>query len=298
MVTVGTFDGIHRGHQKIIAEVLEQSKRLGVNSALLTFEPHPKLVVQQQGRSHIYLLTSIKEKIKLLESLGLDALFVSKFTKTLATTQAEDFVRETLVQKLKVKSIIIGHDHAFGKNRQGNEALLRRLGKELGFQVQTVGPIRNNGDIISSTSIRSLLMAGDIETANKYLGREYSINGKVVKGREQGRQLGYPTANIQPDEPDKLIPKVGIYATTAEINGRVLNSVTYVGVRPTFEQEEKVVEVHLHNFDDMIYGEEIAVYFKKYLRDDKKFANKEELASAIRQDKLNAITHFDNGGNS
>jgi len=296
VVTVGTFDGIHQGHKKIIAKVLEQSETLGVYSTLVTFEPHPKLVVQQQGRSHIYLLTSLNEKIKLLESLGLDALFIAKFTKAFAETPAEDFVREILVRKLNVKSIIIGHDHAFGKDRQGNEQLLRRLGKELGFQVHTVEPIRYDGGIISSTSIRRLLMAGDIKTANNYLGREYSISGAVVKGRGQGRKLGYPTANIQPDAPEKLIPKVGIYATTAEINGKILKSVTYVGARPTFEEQEKVIEVHLHDFNDMIYGDDITVTFNKFLRDDKKFAGKDELANAIKQDKLNAITFFDNGG--
>ncbi len=296
VVTVGTFDGVHKGHQKIIEKVLEQSRLLGVNSVLVTFEPHPKLVVQEQGRSQIYLLTTIKEKITVLDAAGLDCLVVSEFTKTFAKTPAEEFVRDTLVGKLKMKSIIIGHDHAFGRDRQGNLQLLQRLGAELDFQVHTVMPIKSNSGIISSTRIRHLLADGNIEMANTYLGRPYSVCGKVVKGKERGRQLGYPTANVLPDEPSKLVPKVGIYATTVSVGDQIYTSVTYIGKRPTFRGEGKVIEVHVHDFDKEIYEQEITVYFHTFLLEDRRFNSKTELVKAIKKDKNNAIKYFDNGG--
>ncbi len=295
-ITVGTFDGIHQGHQIIINKVKEQAALLGVQSLLFTFEPHPKTVIVREGAPDIGLLTTIDEKIEVLEKTGLDSLYVSLFDKTFAATPAEDFVRDTLVKKLNMKSIIIGHDHAFGRNRQGNDELLQQLGEELGFQVHTVEQISNENERISSTRIRHALQHGKADEAARMLGRSYSLSGTVIHGQQQGRDLGFPTANLRPDSPFKLIPKVGIYATRVRIDRKIHNSVTYIGVRPTFDGTHKVVEVHVMDFDANIYGQNITVYFEKFLRDDRKFSSTNELVTNIQNDKNNAIFYFANGG--
>lgn len=296
-LTVGTFDGIHHGHQIIINKVKEQAAKLGVHSLLFTFEPHPKTVIVKKGVPDIRLLTTIDEKIEVLETTGLDSLYVSLFDKTFAAMSAEEFVRETLVKRLNMKSIIVGHDHAFGRNRQGNDELLERLGGELGFQVHTIEQISNeNENRISSTRIRHALQEGHADEAARMLGRSYSLSGTVIHGLQQGRNLGFPTANLRPTSSFKLIPKVGIYATKVRIGTKIHNSVTYIGVRPTFDGTAKVVEVHVMDFDDNIYGQNITVYFEKFLRDDRRFPSKDELVENIRNDKNNAITYFANGG--
>lgn len=295
-ITVGTFDGIHQGHQIIINKVKEQAALLGVQSLLFTFEPHPKTVIVREGAPEIRLLTTIDEKIEALEKTGLDSLYVSLFDKTFAATTAEDFVRDTLVKKLNMKSIIIGHDHAFGRNRQGNDELLQQLGEELGFQVHTVEQISNHNERISSTRIRHALQDGKADEAARMLGRSYSLSGTVIHGQKQGRELGFPTANLRPDSPFKLIPKVGIYATRVRIDKTIHNSVTYIGVRPTFDGTHQVVEVHVMDFNANIYGQNITVYFEKFLRDDRKFNTTDELVKHIQHDKNNAVHFFANGG--
>ena len=284
------------GHQKIIDNVKEQARRLGIESVLFTFEPHPKTVIQKSRFANIELLTTIDEKIEVLEQTGLGSLVISEFTKSFAAISAEEFVREMLVEKLKMKSIIVGHDHAFGRDREGSDELLFKLGQELGFQVQIVEQISNENDRISSTAIRQALRQGHVELAKRMLGRPYSLSGAVVHGEKQGKKLGFPTANIQPDSKYKLIPKPGIYATTVRIRGDVHESVTYIGVKPTFDGAHKVVEVHVHDFDDSLYDETITVYFFKFLREDRKFNSTDELAEMIKKDKYNATTFFANGG--
>jgi riboflavin kinase/FMN adenylyltransferase len=296
VLTVGTFDGIHMGHQKIIDSVKEQAQRLGIESVLFTFEPHPKTVIQKSGLPNIELLTTIDEKIEVLEQTGLDSLVISEFTKSFAAISAEQFVREMLVKKLKMKSIIVGHDHAFGRNREGSDELLSRLGQELDFQVQVVEQIANEKDRISSTGIRQALREGHVELAKSMLGRPYSLSGTVVHGEKQGKNLGFPTANIRPDSGYKLIPKPGIYATTVRIRDNVHESVTYIGVKPTFSGAHKVVEVHVHDFDASLYDETITVYFFRFLREDRKFNSTDELVEMIKKDKYNATTFFANGG--
>ena len=295
-LTVGTFDGIHKGHRTIIDKLNEQAQLLGLQSLLFTFEPHPKIVMQKSGVPELKLLTTIDEKIAVLGTTGLDSLVVSSFTRSFAATSAEDFVRDTLVKKLKMKCVILGHDHAFGRNRQGNDELLKKLGRELGFQVQTVEPISNSGEHISSTRIRHALQDGRVGAAAFMLDRPYEVTGTVVEGQKQGRELGFPTANLRPDSEHKLIPKVGIYATTVRIDGQVFESVTYIGSRPTFAGRQSVVEVHVHDFENDLYGKSLTVYFYKFLREDRKFQSTGELVETIKNDKKNAITYFANGG--
>ncbi|MBN1481558.1 bifunctional riboflavin kinase/FAD synthetase [candidate division KSB1 bacterium] len=295
-LTVGTFDGIHKGHQQIINRVREQARALGIQSMLVTFEPHPKIVVQKSGIPETQLLTTIDEKIGILEQMGLDSLVILKFTPSFATLSAEHFVREKLVEKLRMKSIVIGHDHAFGRNREGDEKLLHTLGRELNFSVHTVDPVSASGDKISSTQVRRALQQGDVAGAARMLGRYYSVSGPVVAGRNQGRKLGFPTANIRPDSAHKLVPMVGIYATTVDIRGTTHESVTYIGTRPTFAGRQKVVEVHVFDFDETLYGEPIKVNFCTFLRDDRKFQSPDELIATIKKDKKKAMTYFANGG--
>lgn len=295
-ITVGTFDGIHRGHQIIIDKVMEQARILGVQSLLFTFEPHPKTVVHKEGVPDIRLLTTIDEKIEVLEKTGIDSLFVSQFTKSFAATPAEDFVRDTLVNTLKMKSIIVGHDHAFGRNRQGNDELLQKLGQELGFHVHMVEQISNENERVSSTRIRHALHDGHVAEAARMLGRSYSLSGTVIHGQKQGRELGFPTANLRPDSEYKIIPQVGIYATKVRIDKTLHDSVTYIGVRPTFDGTHKVVEVHVMDFDENIYGQNITVYFEQFLREDRKFQTTDELIKHIQHDKNTAIHYFANGG--
>ncbi len=294
-MTVGTFDGIHLGHQKIIEKVRKYAHDLNVKSLLFTFEPHPKLVVARSGVD-VKLLTSIEEKIHVLEQTGLDTLVVSNFTKSFAATSAEDFVRTILVEKLSMKTIVLGHDHAFGRDRQGNQELLQILGSELDFQVHTVEPIVSDEGNISSTRIRKLLLDGNVSIAAKILGRPYSVRGQVVKGKGVGKELGFPTANIRPDTQYKLIPQVGIYSTRLSIEGKLHNAVTYIGSRPTFNGDEKVIEVHVHNFNKDLYGKEVVVYFYDFQRPDRKFENRSDLVETIKKDKQKSMRFFDNGG--
>lgn len=296
VVTVGTFDGVHLGHQHIITQVREYATKLGVQSLLFTFEPHPKLVISKPNRPQIQLLTSIEEKIEVLEKTGLDSLVVSNFTKDFASTSAEDFVRNILVGNMAMKAIVLGHDHAFGRNREGNQNLLERLGRELGFDVYTVEPIVAQEENISSTRVRQLLLDGNVSIAKTILGRPYNVRGQVVQGKGVGKELGFPTANIRPATQYKLIPKEGIYTTRIRFNGTVHNSVTYIGLRPTFNGTEKVIEVHVHDFDADLYGKEVEVYFYEFQRADRKFSDTSQLIEMITKDKQKSMRFFDQGG--
>jgi riboflavin kinase/FMN adenylyltransferase len=284
VLTLGTFDGIHLGHQAIIKEVNREAKRLKAVSTLLTFEPHPQLVLDNKNLSRIRLLTDINERIDILSQLHLSQLVVIPFTRHFAETSPESFVKDMLVDKLKIKSIVIGHDHAFGKNRAGNYKLLESLGESLSFNVKTIEAVTNDGEVISSTLIRSCLENGSIEKANGYLGRPYMIRGKVIPGQGRGRKLGYPTANISPSFPYKLIPKPGIYSSTILVDGVRYNSVTYIGSRSTFDLQDKVVEVHVFDFDKELYDANVELSFYHFIRDDARYSSSEALVSQIRID--------------
>lgn len=295
-MTVGTFDGIHLGHRKIIDTVAQRAREQNLRSLLMTFEPHPKLVVSSNNAEEIKLLTTIEEKIQVLEQSDLDYLVVANFTQAFAATSAEKFVRHYLVEKCRMKAIVIGQDHSFGRGKEGNFQLLQKLGEELDFQVFPIEPIDVDGQVVSSTQIRRMLMEGRVDHAARLLGRPYGLQGRVVKGLGQGRLLGFPTANLRPASRYKLFPKEGIYATRVKIDDKLYGSATYVGTRPTFNGTEKVAEVHLPDFSGDLYGRDIDIFFHAFLRNDEKFNSTTELIEQINKDIRQAVQLLDHGG--
>lgn len=290
VLTVGTFDGIHRGHQKIIENVKTVAKSRGALSTLVTFEPHPQLVLMKKDKPQIKLLTTREEKIDLLRNIGLDRVIVLQFTPALASLSPEEFVRKILIEKLCMKHFIIGHDHAFGRNRAGNFSLLVEMSKNKDFKVDAVDPLLLDGQIVSSTKVRNLLQDASVSQANIFLGRQYSIRGKVVSGYGRGRDLGFPTANIQPLSENKLVPKIGIYATRMRVDKNVYDSVTYIGNRPTFNLKHKVIEVHIaDDFQENLYEKQVELSFVSFIRKDARFDSTEELIYQIEVDKQESL---------
>ncbi len=283
VVTIGTFDGVHRGHRKILDELIRISKEENSRNFVITFEPHPRTVVSQNF--DIRLLTTLEEKKEIFRLYGIENLMVINFTKEFSKLTSEEFIRKFICNKIGARHVVIGYDHKFGRNRDGNESTLRNLGEKLGFDVTQVPPITENGVIISSTLIRNLLMDGKIEEANNYLGRNYSLSGKVVHGAGRGISLGFPTANLQPDSKQKLIPANGVYAVSVKLENKVYFGVMNIGFRPTFNQTpHAITEVHILDFNKNIYNENIEVQFVKRLRDEKKFGSKEQLVQQIEND--------------
>ena len=296
VLTMGIFDGVHTGHQQILNITRERAQKEGAYSVLLTFEPHPGFVLKSDVPD-IRLLSTIDEKIEILEDIGLDCLVIANFTQSFATTAAEKYVKDLIVDGMRARQIIIGHDHAFGRGRRGNVDLLARLGKKYGFTVDAVSPVIDSEEqTVSSTRVRELIAARDVETAAILLGRPYSVHGQVINGTGRGNKIGFPTANIRLFSQYKLVPGDGIYATRSRINGVTYASVTYVGTRPTFGLEERVIESHLIDFDKDIYGSEITLYFYKCLRQEQQFKDEQSLAEAIKQDKGKAEKLLQNGG--
>lgn len=283
-ITIGTFDGIHKGHLDIINTLIEKSKKAGGRNFVITFEPHPRLVLSKEN--NIKLLTSIEEKKKIFEELGVENLLILKFTKEFAAKDYDNFIKDDIVNGIGAKHIVIGYDHKFGKNRSGDKNKLEKLGKKYGFDVDCISPVEVKGEVISSTKIRNSLNTGDVETAADYLGRNYRIAGKIVEGSKRGKSIGFPTANVEPDYENKLIPKRGVYFVECQLGGKKLSGIMNIGFRPTFENENRlVIEVHLYNFDENVYGREIEIIFIKRIRDEKKFNSKEELIKQIKADK-------------
>jgi riboflavin kinase/FMN adenylyltransferase len=284
VITIGNFDGVHIGHQALFHEVIEKADAIDGTSIVMTFDPHPIRVLQKNNNPP--LITLQEQKTELIERSGMEVLICIPFTKQFASLSAEDFIKNLLVDKIGMKAIIVGGDYTFGKNREGNLALLKSLASRLGYEVIVADWIKaaqNVSDRISSTKIRELVMGGNIEPANKMLGRHYQIRGRVVKGRDRGgKLLGIPTANINLQ--DELCPKTGIYAVTVEYNNRIYKGVANIGYSPTFDDNEFTVEVHLLDFAENIYDEKIRVNFIERIRDEKKFADISELKNQINQD--------------
>ncbi len=285
-LTVGTFDGVHLGHQSILSRLFELADRHGYRSTIVTFEPHPRKVLGKPGNASLGLLTTIEEKLTLFESLGLEQIVIIPFTREFAAKSAEEFVKEILLERLRVKEMVIGHDHHFGRNREGTFEKLEQLGRKYGFRVYQVPPLEIDGQVVSSSAIRQLIVEGNMKMANKFLGRNYTLSGTVVHGDGRGKQIGFPTANLEVTDHDKLIPARGVYAVDVMLDSQFYRGMMNIGVRPTFDHDSLTLEVHLFNFNASIYGKTLAVKFKKYIRPEKKFSGIEALRKQLQQDKL------------
>lgn len=285
LVTVGTFDGVHLGHQSIIKYLVERARKHDAVSVALSFDPHPREVLRNQP---VPLLTTIEERAQVFESLGLDRFIVIPFTLAFAGTRADSFVTDVLVSRIGLREVVIGYDHGFGKGREGDSTLLRALGKEHGFTVDVIPAQVLEKDVVSSTRIREALTdEGDVALASKLLGRTYGLSGTVVKGDGRGRTIGYPTANIAVDDDRKVIPKRGVYAVKVQVDGesRHYEGMLNIGFRPTFEGEDLRIEVHLFDYDGRLYDRQITVAFYERIRDEKKFSSVDELIQQLSRDK-------------
>jgi riboflavin kinase/FMN adenylyltransferase len=289
VLTIGNFDGVHRGHLALFEQVKERAKALHGQSAVMTFEPHPVQVMKPGNGPRI--ITPTPQKLELIEKAGIEVLLCLPFTREFAAIAARDFVKVILVDRIGIKELVVGYDYTFGHNREGNISLLREMGDQLGFVVHLVGPVHVNHTLVSSTSIRDLLQDGKLDEARVLLGRDYQLLGTVVRGHNRGgRVLGFPTANLQIK--DELLPRVGVYAVTVIIDGKMYNGVTNVGYNPTFGDTPLTVETHILDFSGDLLGKTIRVNFLKRLRDEKTFHSVEDLSDQISRDIREAKKHF------
>ena len=288
IVTTGTFDGVHLGHQKIISRLKDVAKKHQGETVLLTFYPHPRMVLFPED-NELKLLNTQQEKIQLLEKYGVDHLIIYPFTKEFSRLTSVEFVRNILVNSIHTKKLIIGYNHHFGRNREGSFEHLKEFGPVYGFDVEEI-PAKDIDSIeISSTKIRNALLSGDVEMATTFLGHAYSLAGKVIKGYQKGRIIGYPTANIEVEDKYKLIPGDGVYAVKVEVRGKLYGGMLNIGNNPTIEGKGRSIEVNIFDFNETIYGEDATIFFIKRLRDELKFAGLEELKDALAIDKQNAL---------
>lgn len=286
VITIGTFDGVHKGHQKLIERIRAISKQVNGENIIITFHPHPRIVINPEDKT-LRLLNTIEEKIALLEKYGIDNLVIVPFSRDFSEQDAEDYVQNFLVKNFQPRHIVIGYDHKFGKNRTGDFNLLEKMKEQFGYELEEITKETLSDIDISSTKIRAALNTGDVSLANELSGHIYQFSGTVVKGLQNGRKLGFPTANIQSNDEYKLIPQRGIYAVRVLYAGTTYNGMLSIGYNPTFEGKEQTVEVNILDFDKEIYGEQLTLEFVQYLREEKKFTSIEALIEAIRQDERN-----------
>ena len=290
VITIGTFDGVHLGHQKIISQLKEEAERIGGETVIITFHPHPRKVIQ--ANREVRLITTIEERIALLSAAGIDHLVIVPFTQNFSEMEPSEYVETFLKKRFNPAVVIIGYDHKFGKDRKGDYRLLENYSAKGYFELKEIPQHVINHVTVSSTRIRDYIQQGDVAKANELLGYDFSFDGVVVKGDQLGRTLGYPTANIEVLNKEKIIPANGIYAVKITLPSpvsRLLDGMMSIGVRPTIgEGKGRTIEVNIFNFNDDIYGENIRVFVKAYIRPEKKFGGMDELKEAIKNDEMAA----------
>jgi len=291
IVTIGTFDGVHLGHRKILEQITKNARDTNCESLVLTFFPHPRMVLQED--TEMKQLNTLDEKISLLDKLGVDNLVIHPFDKEFSRLTAEEFVKEVLVDVFKVKKIIIGHDHRFGRNRTANIDDLITFGETFGFDVEQISVEELNEVSISSTKIRNALLEGNVELAANYLGYNYSLTGTVYKGKQLGRTIGYPTANIRIDENYKLIPENGVYVAQSVINGKLIFGMMNIGFRPTVDGTTQTIEINYFDFNQDLYDQKITISTLKRMRSEQKFESIDALRNQLNVDKTTAMQYID-----
>lgn len=286
VLTVGTFDGVHAGHKVLINTVIRKAQQRDARSVIVTFDPHPRDIINP-GSAGIKLLSSLEERSELLADLGVDEMVVIPFDRDFSLLTSEEFVRNVIWEKIGVSEFVIGYDHQFGRNREGTIDTVQRLGRELGFDAYVVSKQEVGNKTVSSTAIRKAIQeAGDMKLAASFLGRHYILHGTVVHGDKRGQKIGYPTANIQPDNPQKIVPRHGVYAVWVRVEGKYYGGMMNIGIRPTFEGTEQTLEVHIFDFNENIYGKEVQVQFVNRVRDERSFNGPDELTNQLKEDQI------------
>lgn len=288
VVTVGTFDGVHAGHRAIMDTVIRKADKREARSVIVTFDPHPREIISP-GDAGIKLLTTLPERREILEELGIDTMVVIPFDRDFSLLSSEEFIRDIIYKKIGVSEFVIGYDHHFGKDREGSIETVERLGEEIGFETYVVSKKEVGEQTVSSTAIRKAISEdGNVEQAAEFLQRLYRLNGTVIHGDKRGKEIGYPTANIKPEDKRKIIPKDGVYAVGLRYGGRWYKGMMNIGTRPTFDDSQRTLEVHIFDFNEDLYGKEVQVRFVKRIRNEKKFSGKEELVSQLEEDEKTA----------
>jgi riboflavin kinase/FMN adenylyltransferase len=285
VLTIGTFDGVHKGHQKLIDRITGIAQKTGGESIIVTFHPHPRIVINPEDKS-LRLLNTTEEKIALLEKFGADNVVIVPFSRDFSEQSAGSYIENFLVKNFHPRYIVIGYDHKFGKDRKGGYQLLESVKTQFGFEMEEITKEMLDDIAISSTKIREALVKGDIELANHLLGHRYTITGTVVRGLQNGRKLGFPTANIQVADEYKLIPGTGIYAVLVHCRGQVYKGMLSIGTNPTFDGKTQTIEVNLLDFDEDIYGDSLTLEFVAFLRHEMKFSSIDDLIVALKNDEL------------
>lgn len=288
VVTIGTFDGVHQGHRQIIARLKELARQTGGETVILTFFPHPRMIIHPEDQD-LKLITTIHERAALLEQLGVDHLIITPFSRDFSNQSAEAYIRDILVNKIGTRQIIIGYDHRFGKDRQGGLSDLQQAAPVYGFEVIEIPKQDIDHVAVSSTRIREALLKSDIEQANAFLGYPFFITGKVIRGNQIGRQIGYPTANLLVEEGYKLIPADGIFAATVQLNDETFQGMAYIGHRPTINGMTRNIEVNIFDFNRDIYNQTLQMNFIHFVRHDVKFSSLEGLKDQLAQDRLDVL---------
>ncbi|GEC79628.1 riboflavin biosynthesis protein [Flavobacterium aquatile] len=290
IVTIGTFDGVHMGHKLLLEKLIQNTKEQDCESVVLTFFPHPRMVLQES--SDVKLINTIEEKSELIKKIGIENLIIHPFDQKFSRLTAEEFVKTILVDVLNVQKIIIGYDHRFGRNRTANINDLIVYGKQYNFEVEQISAQEINNNAVSSTKIRNAILEGNISLANKYLGYNYTFSGEVVKGKQLGRTIGFPTANIQIKESYKLIPKSGVYIVKSNYKGQTIFGMMNIGNRPTVNGENQTIEVNFLNFNEDIYTQIISVEILEFVRDEQKFDSLNSLKEQLKNDQLTSLNYI------